>query len=66
MPYCKACNAELIWVKMQSGRVMPCNATPQKFILINNEKKIGCLVEGYIPHWATCPKAKNFKHKRKE
>ena len=31
MAHCKACGAEIIWIKMVSGKSMPCDARPIPF-----------------------------------
>lgn len=56
MNKCKGCNAEIIWIETVKGKIMPCNA--EKTTIVTKEGKT---VIGYVPHWATCPKYKNFK-----
>ena len=53
---CKGCNTEIIWIETEKGKMMPCNA--EKTTIVTKEGKT---VIGYVPHWATCPKYKNFK-----
>lgn len=77
MARCKSCGAEIIWIKMASGKAMPCN--PQKIsyrntfdrgglTLITTDGKIaigtpdpGSDSYGYESHFATCPAAANFR-----
>ena len=79
MAKCKSCNEEIIWIKMRSGKSMPCNA--DSIIYWKNPKGKATVITpngetyradlegdldkatgiGYIPHWATCPQAKNFR-----
>ena len=79
MAKCKSCNEEIIWIKMGSGKSMPCNADAVSYwknpkgkatIITPNGETYRADLEGdldkatgigYIPHWATCPQAKNFR-----
>lgn len=56
MAKCKGCGAEIIWLKTKNDKAMPCDEKKQTIITESGET-----VTGYIPHWATCPKYKNFK-----
>lgn len=56
MANCKGCGAEIIWLKTKNGKSMPCDANKVTIITENGET-----VTGYVPHWATCPKYKQFK-----
>ena len=56
MAKCKGCGAEIVWIKTINGKNMPCNA--EKTTIITEK---GETITGHIPHWATCPKYKNFK-----
>lgn len=53
---CKGCGAPIMWVHMGSGKNMPVDKK-----LINLVTNTGGMIQGYMPHWATCTKAKNFK-----
>ena len=41
---------------MQTGKAMPVDADPIKVVTSD-----GRMITAYVPHWATCPKAKEFK-----
>jgi len=56
MAKCRGCGAEIIWLQTEKGKPMPCD--PGKVTVVTEK---GQVVSGYIPHWATCPKAKEFK-----
>jgi len=53
---CKGCGAEIGWIKTPKGRNMPVNPKKVPFMMAD-----GTLRWGYVPHWATCPKAQDFK-----
>lgn len=58
---CKGCGAKIIWMAMESGRLMPVDAKPLKMVM---PFALGCkMVDAYTPHWATCPQAEQFKKK---
>ena len=59
MSKCKACDAPILWVKTTKGKNMPLDAKPYKMVVVKNG--IGELVDAYMPHWATCPHAKEFR-----
>lgn len=73
MSKCKGCGAEIKWVKMISDNSMPVDKKPVKMIIIgedlpegtvsNFQPNRGHMVSVYMPHWTTCPKAKDFKNK---
>uniref|UniRef100_A0A6H1ZDD1 Uncharacterized protein n=1 Tax=viral metagenome TaxID=1070528 RepID=A0A6H1ZDD1_9ZZZZ len=59
MPKCKGCGQEILWVMMASGAKMPLDAKPQQMIQV--KEGIGEVIPVYMPHWATCKKAGDFK-----
>lgn len=62
MPKCRTCGAEIAWVKMTTHGNMPVDSdSKEKRICILNH--IGHVLDTYIPHWATCPNAKEWKGK---
>ncbi len=61
MAKCKGCGKEIVWITTISGKSMPCDA--EKTTIITDE---GRAFTGHIHHWATCPKAQDFKKKEKE
>ena len=62
---CKGCGANIHWVKMESGAAMPVDPLPLKMVILEAQAEgkspRGKLVEARVPHWATCPKRKEFK-----
>jgi hypothetical protein len=60
MSKCKECEAEIRWLEMESGKMMPCEEKQSELILVGPTGK-GKLLFGYKPHWAQCPAAKLFK-----
>ena len=62
MSVCKGCGKEIVWITTVNGKSMPCDA--EKTTIVT---EAGHTVQGYIPHWSTCPKYKEFKKgERKE
>ena len=76
MSVCKACGAPIIWIKLQSGKSMPCDAMPIHFqpyggylklisddgIVFNNCAACDeSELVGYMSHFATCPAAGQFR-----
>ena len=59
MPKCKSCNAEIKWVEMATGKKMPLDAKPLQMVQV--KEGIGQVIPVYMPHWATCQNAKDFK-----
>ena len=60
MSICKGCGAPIRFIKTPAGKSMPVNETPQKYVT-----EAGEVVTGYTPHWATCPKAQEFRKAKK-
>lgn len=76
MATCKKCFAEIKWITTAAGRYLPVDPgevsgvdlkeidtliTPDGEILKGKNAVEGF---GYIPHWATCPNAEEFKKDR--
>jgi len=63
MPTCKGCGAEIKWIETQAGARMCLDAKSEKryVYLPHNDKWF--LFDSFMPHWGTCPKAKQFKKK---
>ena len=62
MPKCKGCDAEIIWIKTANGKNMPIDAKERTFYINWDSDKFSTqAIKGNQPHWATCPKAKDFK-----
>jgi hypothetical protein len=65
MSTCKECEAEIRWIEMESGKVMPCEEQQSELVIVAPDGK-GHLHFGYKPHWAQCPASNFFKQKRRE
>ena len=59
MPKCKGCGADITWIKTAKGKNTPID-TKEITIYVTGTQSI---VKGHQSHWATCPKAKDFKTK---
>lgn len=80
MAKCKACGAEIIWIKTARGKAMPIDEKPIPYYKGNNDriitpdrKIVRCDLDGktedfigfgYISHFATCPAAERFRRKK--
>lgn len=60
MSKCKGCGAEIKWVLTKNGKLMPLDAKLKKFYVIS-AADVPIQMQGYEIHWATCPKAQDFK-----
>lgn len=69
---CKGCGAEIFWVKTMKGKSMPVDLAEWSWsesdgniTLVTGDGRIITKPKagdsGYLPHWASCPKAKTFK-----
>lgn len=60
---CKGCGAEIRWVISENGKRMPLDAKPEKrfVILVDSYHEVVRLEDTYVSHFATCPKAKEFR-----
>lgn len=56
MPKCTSCQAEIEWVKMASGKSMPCDP---KLITVITEG--GLTIQGRVSHFSTCPNANQHR-----
>lgn len=67
MANCKACKAEIVWIKTDTGKNMPLDAEPEKMYVRFDVEVVGRTVPGwkmvnaYRPHWGTCPQADKFR-----
>lgn len=79
MSRCRACGAEIIWIKMTSGKAMPCDKTETPFrldpagdlVLVTPQGKTARGIydpdggcTGYVSHFATCPAASSYRKGR--
>ncbi len=60
MANCRSCGAEIAWVRMESGKMMPCDIDAE----IITEKDGSKLVV-LKPHWASCPYADEHRRDKK-
>jgi len=60
---CKSCDADIIWVRMNSGKPMPLDAKPEKRVVQNIGSPVYRVADAYISHFVTCPNA--AQHRRK-
>ena len=63
MAKCKGCGAEIIWAKTDKGKNMPFDKKFVQMWFLNFDKKEmhATPISVYQTHWATCPKAKDFR-----
>ncbi len=61
---CRGCGARIGWLKTVAGRPMCVNLTKQT--IVANTPEGAKIINGYEPHWATCPNAGDFKRPRKD
>lgn len=64
MSKCKGCGADIKWCETATGKKMPLDAVPKQMIQV--KEGIGEVIPVYMPHWATCNKAKDFKKEKKD
>lgn len=80
MAKCKACGAEMIFIKMRSGKSMPVDEKPVAYykgdknkIVTDDGEVIRCNLDGssdeflgfgYVSHFATCPAAERFRRRK--
>ena len=61
---CKGCGQKIFFIKTPQGKSMPLDAKPA-FFYQETLAATGLMgwtrSQGYVPHWATCKKAKDFK-----
>ena len=76
---CRSCGEEIIWIKMKSGKAMPCDVKPIPYreTFSGGMKLVtpaGDVISGnydgtsdnfaYISHFATCPNADQHRRKK--
>lgn len=65
---CKGCGADILWgITTEGGRHIPLDAKAEKrFILVSrgeDEVPAALMRDTYISHFATCPKAQEFRRR---
>ena len=59
---CKKCFQYIEFIKMEkSGKMMPVNPKPLRVITERGE-----VINGYLPHWAECEFADDFRQKKEK
>lgn len=58
---CKSCGADIVWIRMESGKQNPCDLAWVTMITVNGE-----LVQGRLSHFATCPDANAWRDRHRE
>ena len=77
MSKCKACGAEIVWIRMTGGKMMPCDAQKIPFRknfasgelslvlpdgrVVRGDLDLESEEFGYQSHFATCPAANKFR-----
>lgn len=63
--FCR-CGARVRWVvTAATGKRMMVDAKPEKRVILGTKTKKAHVVDTYMPHWATCPLADEFRKKGK-
>ena len=57
---CQSCKQDIVWIKMGSGKMMPCN--PQKIAIVTED---GDVVVGRVSHFSTCQFADRHRKGKK-
>ena len=81
MATCKGCGARIVWLQTANGKMIPCDPRPVGYrerekakgkVVAGDGRIVSCdftndpgAPTGYVPHFATCPKAADFKKARK-
>lgn len=63
---CSGCGAAIVWVVTRAGKRMPVDAKPEKRVVLDDVHATGeppqaQVVDTYVSHFATCPKAQRFR-----
>ena len=82
MAKCRGCGAPIVWLQTENQRMIPCDPLPVGYreragargkILTRDGHIVSCdftndptAETGYMPHFATCPNAADFKKARKK
>lgn len=64
MPRCSTCDAEILWVQMETGGRMPVDAKAQKVVIIDEPSRRGRVVSAHVSHFVTCPDADQHRRGR--
>lgn len=69
---CRSCGASIYWCRTPNGKAMPLDPEPVKRVVVVvrapgpdlPDEEVAKVVETYVPHHATCPKADEFRRAR--
>lgn len=76
---CRSCGAEIVWITMQSGKKMPCDAgtghyradpkgsatfVTENGLTMRGEPDFDGETVGYVSHFETCPQAEEFRRRK--
>lgn len=59
---CRACGASIVWATTEKGKAQPLDPRPEKRIVVDAHD-IARVVNTFMPHHATCPRAAEFRRK---
>jgi hypothetical protein len=63
---CRSCNAEIIWVTMESGKKLPVDKDSiKKRLVISDDEKFGAMRKVGVAHFETCPNASQHRKRGK-
>lgn len=67
MSQCRGCGAEILWAATQTGKRIPLDTKSEKRFVVRSlargtDPTVVVLADTYVSHFATCPKAKDFRH----
>ena len=63
---CRSCNAEIIWVTMESGKKVPVDKDSiKKRLVISDNEKLGAVRKVGVAHFETCPNADQHRKRGK-
>lgn len=55
---CRGCGAHIVWIRTKAGRLNPCD--PKELAVVT---EAGEVVRGRVSHFATCPRAGEFRRR---
>jgi hypothetical protein len=65
---CRGCGAEILWTVTTTNKRMPLDAQPENRATLVERDADGTMVvkivPTYLPHWASCPQADDFRRKQ--
>lgn len=63
---CRSCKADIYFIEMESGRLMPVDQQPVRVVIMIDEeplkiKQVGKVVSAYRSHFETCPQRDDWR-----